>query len=47
MSVLLRYSPPIFTVCAVISRVIDPAMFQVFSQRSHGWLAENPSTGPL
>ena len=23
----------------------SPSTFQVFSERSHGWLAENPSTG--
>ena len=45
MSSLCRYSPPTFTVCDCSSFVSTPLKFQVFSDRSHGWLAEKPSTG--
>ena len=45
MSVFFRHSPPNFTVCLFISLVTEPTTFHVFSQRSHGWLAEKPRSG--
>ena len=45
MSRFLRHSPPNLTVCLLISLVSEPTTFQVFSERSHGWLAEKPSSG--
>ena len=45
-SMLFRHSPPTLTVCVFNSLVSVVATFQVFSERSQGWLAENPSTGP-
>src|SRR5438128_1726221 len=46
MSRFLRHSPPNLNVWLCISLVSVPATFHVCSERSHGWLAENPSTGP-
>ena len=45
MSRLCRHSPPSLTVCVLISLVNVVVTFQVFSDRSHGWLAEKPSRG--
>ena len=45
MSRLCRHSPPILIVWFRTSLVTVVAMFHVSSERSHGWLAENPSTG--
>ena len=45
MSKLERHSPPILTVCVLSSLVSVVVTFHVFSERSHGWLAENPSSG--
>ncbi len=47
MSLLWRNSPPNLTVCVRSSRVSVAVPFQVFSQRSQGWLAEKPSSGPV
>ena len=45
MSRFFRHSPPNLIVCLFISFVSDPTTFQVRSDRSHGWLAEKPSSG--
>ncbi len=45
MSSFDRHSPPTLTVCDASSRVNVEVKFQVFSDRSHGWLAENPRSG--
>src|SRR5215831_8922883 len=45
LSVFFRHSPPILIVWFFSSFVSDDTMFHVFSERSHGWLAENPSCG--
>src|SRR5919198_174331 len=42
-----RHSPPNLIVCVCINFVSDDTMFHVRSDRSHGWLAENPSSGSL
>src|SRR5438874_262876 len=47
MSRFLRHSPPTFTVCELNSLVSEVTTLNVFSERSHGWLPENPSSGPL
>src|SRR5262249_52712683 len=47
LSVFFRHSPPILMVWLLFIFVSDPTMFHVFSERSHGWLAENPRSGPL
>src|SRR5437899_1251116 len=44
-SVFLRHSPPILIVWLCIILVTDVTTFHVFSERSHGWLAENPRSG--
>ena len=47
VAVVAQYSPPSLTVCDCSSRVSVAVTFQVFSERSHGWLAENPSSGSV
>ena len=47
MSLLWRSSVPSLMVCELSSRVSVAVPFQVFSQRSQGWLAEEPSSGPV
>ncbi len=47
LSVFFRHSPPVLIVWLLFIFVSDPTMFHVFSERSHGWLAENPRSGPL
>ena len=44
-SLLLRHSPPILSVCVPFTCVSVVARCHVFSERSHGRLGENPSSG--
>src|SRR5215469_1643644 len=45
LSVFFRHSPPTLIVWLLFIFVSDPTIFQVFSDRSHGWLAEKPRSG--
>src|SRR5689334_23001681 len=47
LSVFFRNSPPVLIVWFALIFVSVDTKFHVFSDRSHGWLAEKPSIGPL